>query len=132
MTTLEPDELVTAIHFPPAPAGLIVLFNELARRPGDFALVGLVGSLDVAGGKIASAGLAWFGMGPTPIKARRAEEALAGQAVGGIDPAQIAALAVAETEPFDDHHATADYRRRVGAKIFARSLAQALDTRQAA
>lgn len=132
MTTLEPDELVTAIHFPPVPAGLLVVFNELARRPGDFALVGLVGALGVAGGKVASVGLAWFGMGPTPIKARKAEAALAGQALDAIDVAQIAALAISETEPFDDHHATADYRRNVGAKIFARALSEALETRQAA
>lgn len=132
MTTIEPDELVTAIHFPPAPAGLVVVFNELARRPGDFALVGLVGALGVADGKIAGAGLAWFGMGPTPVKARKAEEALVGQALGAIDVAQIATLAISETEPFDDHHATAEYRRSVGAKIFTRALTEALETRQAA
>lgn len=132
MTTLEPDELLTAIHFPPAPAGLVVLFKELARRPGDFALIGLVGALGVDGGKIVSAGLAWFGMGPTPIKARKAEEALVGRAVGAIDAEHIAALAISETEPFDDHHATADYRRSVGVKLFARALAGALETRQAA
>jgi carbon-monoxide dehydrogenase medium subunit len=132
MTTLEPDELITAIHFPPVPTGLVLVFNELARRPGDFALVGLVGALGVRGGKIASAGLAWFGMGPTPIKARKAEAALVGQALGAVDAAQIAALAISETEPFDDHHATADYRRSVGVKIFARALTEALETRQAA
>jgi aerobic carbon-monoxide dehydrogenase medium subunit len=132
MTTLEPDELVTAVHFPPSPAGMVAVFSELARRPGDFALVGLVGALGIVGGKIAGAGLAWFGMGPTPVKARKAEEALVGQALDAIDVAQVAELAISETEPFDDHHATADYRRSVGAKIFARALTEALETRQAA
>jgi carbon-monoxide dehydrogenase medium subunit len=132
MTVLEPDELLTAVHLPPWPTGAVAVFREVARRPGDFALVGLVGALHLDAGKIARAGLAWFGMGPTPIKASRAEAALAGQAIDNIDPAKIADLAVGETEPFEDPHATADYRRRVGARIFARTLAEALDVRQPA
>ena len=132
MTTIEPDELLTAIHFPAWPAGTVTVFREVAQRPGDFALVGLVGALHLDGGKIARAGLAWFGMGPTPIKARQAEAALLGQTPGSLDPAAIAQLAVADTEPFTDHHATADYRRRVGARIFAKTLAEALDIRKAA
>jgi carbon-monoxide dehydrogenase medium subunit len=132
MTTIEPDELLTAIHFPQWPEGTVTVFREVAQRPGDFALVGLVGALHIDGGKIIRAGLAWFGMGPTPIKARRAEEALTGLAVDAIDPAKIAEIAVGETEPFEDHHATADYRRRVGKRIFARTLGEALNVRQPA
>jgi carbon-monoxide dehydrogenase medium subunit len=127
MTVLEPDELLVAIHIPAWPVGGITIFREVARRPGDFALVGLVGALQLDGGKIVHAGLAWLGMGPTPIKARQAEAALVGQMVDTIDPAKIAHLAVADTEPFEDYHATADYRRRVGTRIFARTLAEALN-----
>ena len=132
MTTLEPDELLTAIHFPAWPGGTVTVFREVARRPGDFALVGLVGALHLDGGKVARAGFAWFGMGPTPIKIRRAEQALLGQAIDAIDPAEMAELAVGDTEPFEDHHATANYRRRVGQRIFARTLDEALSARQAA
>ena len=70
MTVLEPDELVTGIHYPAWPQGHVTLFREVAQRPGDFALVGMVGALALEGGKIARAGIAWFGMGPTPIEAR--------------------------------------------------------------
>jgi carbon-monoxide dehydrogenase medium subunit len=132
MTTIEPDELLTAIHFPQWPTGTVTVFHEVAQRPGDFALVGLVGALHVDGGKIARAGLAWFGMGPTPMKARKAEAALLGQAIDAIDPAKIAELAVSDTEPFEDHHATAAYRRKVGARIFARTLGETLNVRQPA
>ena len=126
MTVLEPDELVTAIHYPRWPAGTLSVFREVAQRPGDFALVGLVGAVHVVGGRIARAGLAWFGMGPTPIKARAAEAALVGAALGDIDAAAIAELAVADTDPFTDHHATTHYRRTVGRRIFARTLGEAL------
>jgi carbon-monoxide dehydrogenase medium subunit len=132
MTSLEPDELVTAIHYPDWPSHTVTIFREVARRPGDFALVGLTGSAVIEGGKIARIGLAWFGMGPTPIKARQAEQALVGQSLAGLDAKAIAELAVADTAPFDDNHATADYRRTVGRRIFARTLSEALDLRQAA
>jgi carbon-monoxide dehydrogenase medium subunit len=130
MTVLEPDEMVTAIHYPRWPAGTLSMFREVAQRPGDFALVGLVGAVHVDRGRIARAGLAWFGMGPTPIKARAAEQALIGATVGDIDAQAVAELAVADTDPFTDHHATAHYRRTVGRRIFARTLAEALRTHQ--
>lgn len=132
MTALEPDELVTSIHYPDWPQGHVTLFREVAQRPGDFALVGMVGALAMDGDSVARAGLGWFGMGPTPIRARQAEQALVGQALSGIDPQAIAELAIADTAPFDDTHASAEYRRTVGRRIFAKTLATALNVRQAA
>ena len=132
MNALEPDELVTAIHYPSWPQGHVTLFREVAQRPGDFALVGMVGALTLDGGKIARAGLAWFGMGPTPIRARQAEQALLGKGLDMIDLQAVAELAIADTAPFDDIHASAEYRRTVGRRIFARTLREALEIREAA
>lgn len=126
MNALEPDELVTGISFPDWPKGHMTLFREVAQRPGDFALVGLVGALCVERDKIVRAGLAWFGMGPTPIRAKAAEQMLLGQSPDRIDPQAIAQRAIADTAPFDDHHASAEYRRTVGARIFARTLRETL------
>jgi aerobic carbon-monoxide dehydrogenase medium subunit len=132
LTVLEPDELVVAIHYPDWPAGHITLFRELAQRPGDFALVGFVGALAVEGSKISRAGLAWFGMGPTPMKARRAEAAMLGQDIATLDVAAMAELAIEDTAPFDDHHASAEYRRTVGRRLFSRTLREALGRKEAA
>jgi carbon-monoxide dehydrogenase medium subunit len=126
MTVLEPDELVTGINFPTWPSGHITLFKELAQRPGDFALVGIVGALVVENDKITRVGLAWFGMGPTPIKARAAEQKLLGQTLDALDVQAIAELAISDTAPFDDHHASAEYRRTVGRRIVARALRESL------
>jgi aerobic carbon-monoxide dehydrogenase medium subunit len=132
MTVLEPDELVTGVLYPAWPKGHVTLFREVAQRPGDFALVGMVGALALEGGAVARAGLAWFGIGPTPIRARAAEAALVGQRLDGIDPEALAELALGDTAPFDDHHASAEYRRTVGRRIFARTLREQLDLREAA
>ncbi|MDP9142293.1 MAG: xanthine dehydrogenase family protein subunit M [Pseudomonadota bacterium] len=131
-TALEPDELLTAIHVPEWPAGTVWLFREIAQRPGDFALVGLSGAITVQDGRITKAGLAWFGMGPTPVKARQVEAALLGQSITALDPRALAELAIADTAPFDDQHATAEYRRTVGKRVFARALSETLNLRAAA
>jgi aerobic carbon-monoxide dehydrogenase medium subunit len=130
MTALEPDELVTGIRFPDWPKGHITLFREVAQRPGDFALVGMVGALSIEDGKVARAGIAWFGMGPTPMRAKAAEHMLLGQSPHAINPQAVAECAIADTAPFDGHHASAEYRRTVGARIFARTLRESLEAGQ--
>ena len=132
LTVLEPDELVTGLTYPDWPQGHITVFREVAQRPGDFALLGLVGALMIDRGKITRAGLAWFGMGPTPIRAHAAEQMLRGRTLAEIDSHAVAERAISDTAPFDDHHASAEYRRTVGKRIFARTLREALDIREVA
>ena len=44
---------------------------------------------------------------------------------GDLDEAEVGRLALAGAEPTDDIHASATYRRRVGAVIVARAVAKA-------
>ena len=131
-TALEADELITAVRFPDWPAGSITVVHEVARRPGDFALVGLVCAFALDGGKVSRAGVGWFGMGPQPMRSKRAEQALVGQAVSAADLAEIAQLAIADTDPLEDAQADAAYRRKVGARVFQRVVGEALNTKAAA
>ena len=55
-----------------------------------------------------------------------------GQSLDNLDANHIAELAIADTAPFTDHHASAEYRRTVGKRIFARTLREALGVREAA
>lgn len=132
MTVLEPDELVTGVIYPDWGDGHLVLFREVARRPGDFALTGMVGALAMEGGRIARAGLAWFAMGPTPIAMHAVEAALLGKSLAEIDPVALAGLALSGTAPFDDSHASAEYRRTVGRRIFEKTLREAQAVKEAA
>jgi carbon-monoxide dehydrogenase medium subunit len=119
--------MITSVNFPAWPEGTVMAVDEVARRPGDFALTGIVVALAVnSGGTIARAGIAWFGMAQTPCAAVQAEKALAGQTASKLDLAAISSLAVADTEPWDDIHATGAYRRIVGARLAARVLRKAL------
>ena len=131
-TTLEPDELIAAVRFPDWPASTVTVVHEVSRRPGDFALVGLVCALALDGGRVSRAGVGWFGMGPQPMRSRRAEQALVGLSASAADLAEIADMAVSETEPLDDAQADASYRRKVGGRIFQRLVGEALGVRRAA
>ena len=49
-----------------------------------------------------------------------------------LDANALAELAISDTAPFDDHHASAEYRRSVGKRIFARKLGETFNLREAA
>jgi len=116
------DEVLAAVHYPAWPQNTRTLFEEVARRQGDFALVGLLGGMVVEGGRIARAGLAWFGMGPTPVPAVAVERALVGTAPADVDVADLTRIALGEVAPGDDLHASEQYRRTVAARVFARRM----------
>jgi len=131
-TALTADELITSVDFPDWPVDAVPVFREVAQRPGDFALLGVTGMLAIQNGRISRASMAWFGMGSTPTRARQVEAELIGKDIAAIDARALAELAIADTTPFDDRHASAEYRRTVGRKIFEQTLLAALQLRRAA
>src|SRR6202041_4042107 len=54
-TARRPDEILVEVRFPAARPGTGVAFQEVARRHGDFAIVGLAVSLTLADGAISDA-----------------------------------------------------------------------------
>ena len=126
-TALDDDELLTAIHFPARSVRSGFAVEEVARRAGDFALVGVACALELDGDeKIASIALARFGMDPTARRATTAEAALVGTDADAVDVEAIGNATVADAEPTDDLHASGHYRKRVGAHLATRALTLAL------
>jgi carbon-monoxide dehydrogenase medium subunit len=125
-TSLAPEELLVEVRLPGLAAGHGVAFIELARRHGDFALVGVAAALALdGGGKIADARLAFIGVGGTPMRAREAEAVLRGEAPGDGVFAEAAERAKTEIDPSDDTHASAEYRRRIAGVLARRALVEA-------
>jgi carbon-monoxide dehydrogenase medium subunit len=115
-TALAPGEIISAIRIPVAQPRDRFGFAELARRHGDYALVGLAAA---ARAEPPAIRLAYFGVGTTPVRARTAETALAG---GDLDAA-VAALA-GDLEPNGDVHASAAAKRHLAAVLLRRVAAQ--------
>jgi aerobic carbon-monoxide dehydrogenase medium subunit len=125
MTARADDELLTSVRYRPA-AGARIGIEEVAQRRGDFALSGLVASLEIDGDTISRGTLAWLGMGSTPLRAPSAEAALAGAEIATLDFDGIAELAIGDSEPTDDAHATVAYRQQVGRTVVTRLLGRLL------
>jgi len=122
MTERRDDELLVAVTYRP-PANARIGIEEVMQRRGDFALSGLVACIGMdADGIIDDPRLAWFGMGTRPLRASRAEAAMRGRRIGGLDLAALAELALQDTDPLDDSHGTPEYRLRAGRAVFERLL----------
>lgn len=126
-TSLEPDELVTAIRFPVREAGTGFAVEQVARRHGDFALVGVMAAVEVSNGRIARAALCMTGVDTVPMRCEEVERALTGAGVRDLDLADVGAQAVAGLSPSDDVHASAAYRKQVGATMASRALGHAIE-----
>jgi carbon-monoxide dehydrogenase medium subunit len=128
-TALGPDELLTEIQMPARPAHMGAAFMELARRHGDFALVGVavVMVLD-EGGDCGSARIVLLSVGDGPVLATRAIAALVGS-VPTAPRIEEAARVAAETDidPPGDIHASSAYRRQLAKVLVRRALTQAAE-----
>jgi len=126
-TTIGPDEILTEIRMPSVVPRAAVAFLEISRRHGDFALVAAGTVVDVdGGGRIAEARIALGGVGPKPVRARTAERMLVGQRPTAALLAEAAASVMPDTDPPEDIHASAEYRREMSAVFTRRALTAAL------
>jgi carbon-monoxide dehydrogenase medium subunit len=126
-TSRRPDELLVEVRFPAAGPGTGISFQEVARRHGDFAIVGLAASLTISEGAISDARLAFAGMSDVPVRAVHAEDLLVGErpSTGLFDEA--ARRATADIDPPADLHGSSDYRKKVAAALVRRGLRAAAD-----
>jgi aerobic carbon-monoxide dehydrogenase medium subunit len=118
-TALASGDVITAIRVPAATAETRVGFAEFARRHGDYALVGLAACARAEGKRLGDLRLAYFGVGATPVRARRAEQALA---EGDVDAA-IGALAQ-DLDPSADVHASGAVKAHLAGVLLRRVARQ--------
>ena len=130
-TALDDDEVLTEIVFPIARPGQGFAIEEVARRHGDFALAGATCALTAHDGLLVHAAIALFGMAPSAVRANAAEALLVGASVDALEVDAIGRAAVIDTSPTDDIHATAEYRRAVGAYLVGRAIAAAVEEARA-
>jgi carbon-monoxide dehydrogenase medium subunit len=127
MTSISDDEILTAVEFPVWEGAAGFGVYEVARRHGDFALVGAMAGVSVEGDRVNKAAVALFGVAGTPYRAGTAEAALVGSSSGAADPAEIGRLAASELDPPGDIHASGPYRRQIAAVVVERALRAALE-----
>jgi carbon-monoxide dehydrogenase medium subunit len=123
-TALGAQDILSAIRIPKADAQNRVGFAEFARRRGDYAMVGLAASARADGKGLADVRLAYFGVAATPLRAKKAEAALAN---GKLDAA-IAALAD-DLDPQDDIQSEVSVKRHLAGVLLKRVALQLSEKR---
>ena len=125
-TAVQEGELIEKICFPAWPKERCWGFQEVSRREGDFALVGVAAWFDTdADGAISACRIVAIGAGDRPLRLPAAEDTLTGSTPSPSLFEAAADKVAADVEPFEDIHASADYRREVAAVLVARTLTQA-------
>ena len=125
-TSRGPDELLTEVRFLAARPGTGTSFQEVARRHGDFAMVGLATSVTLNVGTITDARLAFAGVSDVPARATAAEELLEGERPTAELFDEAARVAAADIDPPSDLHGSAEYRKKVAAALVRRGLREAV------
>ncbi|MGH7775770.1 MAG: FAD binding domain-containing protein [Candidatus Dormibacterales bacterium] len=113
-TPLEPDEVITEVVFPAAPGPHAYI--KFRRRMFDWAIVGAAAQKTPEGWRI---GLT--NVGPTPVRARAVEKALA----EGATPAKAAELASEGLNPSGDLRASPEYKKHLARVLTRRAIEQA-------
>jgi aerobic carbon-monoxide dehydrogenase medium subunit len=125
-TTIEPHEMLCEVHFPIASGRTVWGFQELCRRPGDFALTAVACQLTLEqNGACTAAALAVGGAHSTPLFIAAVENSLKGSRGEEEALKEAAEVAAAAVEPPSDVHGSAEFRRRMVKVLTVRALREA-------
>jgi CO/xanthine dehydrogenase FAD-binding subunit len=122
-TALKPDEMLVEIELPLTKPRTGSCFMEIARRRGDFAIVGVAAMVTLGDrNECTDVRLAFCGVGETPFDASTAADALIGRAPTEAGIRDVAASVQAMIDPGGSVHATADYQRHIAGVLTERAL----------
>ena len=114
-TLLEPQELLVEATFPAMPARTGWALMEVARRPHDFALVGVAAVLSLDDQeRCQDTRIVFLSVGDGPVTAHHAAEVLRGQVpTPELMRAAAETAAADDVDPSSDIHASSAYRRHL-------------------
>jgi len=121
-TALAPDEILASIRIPKLGAGWSTYYEKFNRVAQAWSIVGVAAAVRRANGSIAEARIGLTNMGSTPLRARAAEQALAGAAASVAAVTEACARAAEGTSPPSDLSARADYRQHLAAVLTRRAV----------
>jgi carbon-monoxide dehydrogenase medium subunit len=124
-TSLEPDEILTAIRVPKLGPGWGYRYEKFHRTVQAWATVGVAALVRRSNGSVAEARIGLTNMGPTPLRAEAAESAAAGGEASRDALRAAAGRADEGTNPPADLHGAPDYRRHLARVLTGRALTAA-------
>jgi aerobic carbon-monoxide dehydrogenase medium subunit len=127
-TALQHEEILTEIRIPMPPPRSGGAYFKLERKVGDFATAAVAAQLTLDDkGACQKVGIGLTNVGPTPVKARKAEEFIRGKKLDETSINQAAQLAADESEPSPDLRGPVDYKKGLVKELTKRALSRALE-----
>lgn len=127
-TALKHEEILTEIRIPIPPPRSGGAYFKLERKVGDFATVGVAAQVTVDGKGICQrAGVGLTNVGPTPLRASRAEDFLREKKLDETNIGLAAQLAAEASRPSSDLRGPAEYKQAMVKELTKRALARALE-----
>ncbi|MDO9253065.1 MAG: xanthine dehydrogenase family protein subunit M [Hydrogenophaga sp.] len=121
-TALQPDELLASCEIPLAGADHWFGFSELARRHGDYAIVGMAAIARREGAALRGLRIVLLGVDATPVRARQTETLLEGRTLDLATVTQAVASLRSEIDPLPDLTNTPDTKRHLAGVLLQRLL----------
>jgi len=121
-TAMEPGEILVEIRIPTPAPGTGTCYAKLKRNVGDFATAAAAVALRVKQDTVTDVRIALTNVGPTPLKARQAEEALRGKTLTDAAIASAGALAMAICVPVADQRGDVEYKIAMAGEMTQRAL----------
>jgi carbon-monoxide dehydrogenase medium subunit len=121
-TLLTPAEILTEIRVPVPAPGTGWCYAKLKRKVGDFATAAAAVTLRMNGSSVREVAIALTNVGPTPLKARAAEQALVGKPLDDAAIAEAARLAMGICDPVADQRGDVDYKTAMAGEMTQRAL----------
>jgi carbon-monoxide dehydrogenase medium subunit len=121
-TALRPNEVLTRIEIPVPGPDTRSAFVELARRRGDYAIVGLAAVAKSARGTLSDLRLAFLGVGPAPVLARAAMAAMEGKRAAGDAFAAATNALARDLDPGPDLYSSAATKMQLARVLTGRAL----------
>jgi len=127
-TDLKHDEILTEIRVPVPGQKSSGAYFKLERKVGDFATAAVAVQLTLDGsGAVQKIGIGLTNVGPTPLRAKKAEAALTGKKPDQATIDQAAQAAAGEAQPGSDLRGPAEYKKGLIKELAKRAIAKALE-----
>ena len=123
-TALAADEVLTAVEIDAARAGSVCGFQELARRSGDYAIVGLAAQGRMEDQQLHAIQLGYFSVGARATLAPAASAALLRRPLSAPALDEAAEALAADLEPHDDLQASAGTRLHLARVLLRRVVGE--------
>ena len=124
---LEDDQVIVKVRFPVPARGRGGHVKLGLRRGTSCSVASAAVWVAAEKKKVREIRIALGGVAPTPIRARKTEEAFEGQSLDWDSISELAKTVTAEVRPITDVRASAEYRRQVSVSLLAKAVRQALE-----